>query len=203
MSIELRDFGFTGLKVSAVGFGTGKIGGSELTDKKVEKLLNSVLDMGINLIDTARSYGEAEHRIGKFLKHRRTEFILSTKVGYDVEGVDDWTFKCITDGVEKALRILQTDYIDIVHLHSCNKDILEKGEVIEALVTGWQRLKPDGNSVHMAYPRALAGFLERYPGGMKKLEKQIPAKTARELQSGDLRQLISVPRSRFELRYQL
>lgn len=133
MSIELRDFGFTGLKVSAIGFGAGKIGGKELSDKKVDKLLNSVLDMGINLIDTARSYGEAEHRIGKFLKHRRSEFILSTKVGYDVEGFDDWTFKCITEGVEKALRILQTDYIDIVHLHSCNKDILEKGEVIEAL----------------------------------------------------------------------
>jgi aryl-alcohol dehydrogenase-like predicted oxidoreductase len=133
MSIVLRDFGFTGLKVSAVGFGAGKIGGKDLSDKKVDKLLNSVLDMGINLIDTARSYGEAEHRIGKFLKHRRSEFILSTKVGYDVEGVEDWTFKCITEGVEKALRILQTDYIDIVHLHSCNKDILEKGEVIEAL----------------------------------------------------------------------
>lgn len=133
MSIEFRDFGFTGLKVSAVGFGAGKIGGSELSDKKVDKLLNSVLDLGINLIDTARSYGEAEHRIGKFLKHRRSEFILSTKVGYDVEGVEDWTFRCITEGVEKALRILQTDYIDIVHLHSCNKDILEKGEVTEAL----------------------------------------------------------------------
>ncbi|MBK7867158.1 MAG: aldo/keto reductase [Ignavibacteriales bacterium] len=103
----------------------------ELSDKKVDKLLNSVLDLGINLIDTARSYGEAENRIGKFLKHRRSEFILSTKVGYDVEGVEDWTFKCITEGVEKALRILQTDYIDIVHLHSCNKDILEKGKLLK------------------------------------------------------------------------
>lgn len=133
MSIELRDFGFTGIKVSSVGFGAGKIGGNDLTDNKVDKLLNSVLDLGINLIDTARSYGEAEHRIGKFLKHRRSEFILSTKVGYDVEGVEDWTFRCIIEGVEKALRILQTDYIDIVHLHSCNKDILERGEVVEAL----------------------------------------------------------------------
>lgn len=133
MSIELRDFGFTGIKVSAVGFGAGKIGGKELSDKKVNKLLNSVLDLGINLIDTARSYGEAEHRIGKFLKNRRSEFVLSTKVGYDVEGTDDWTYDCIVKGVEKALRILQTDYIDIVHLHSCNKDILEKGEVTEAL----------------------------------------------------------------------
>lgn len=133
MSIELRDFGFTGLKVSAIGFGAGKIGGIELSDKKVDKLLNSVLDLGINLIDTARSYGEAEHRIGKFLKNRRSEYILSTKIGYDVEGVEDWTPKSITMGVEKALRILQTDYIDIVHLHSCNRDILEKGEVTEAL----------------------------------------------------------------------
>ncbi len=133
MKFELRDFGFTGLKVSPLGFGAGRIGGKEMTDKKVEKLLNSVLDLGINLIDTARSYGESEHRIGKFLHNRRQEFILSTKIGYDVEGTQDWTYDSIIKGVEKALRILQTDYIDIVHLHSCNKDILEKGEVIEAL----------------------------------------------------------------------
>ncbi|GAB1349379.1 hypothetical protein MASR1M107_15930 [Ignavibacteriales bacterium] len=133
MSFELRDFGFTGIKVSPIGFGTGRIGGKDITDKKVEKLLNSALDMGINLFDTARSYGETEHRLGKFLGARRSEIIISTKIGYDVEGTQDWTYDCIIKGVEKALRVLQTDYIDIVHLHSCNKDILEKGEVTEAL----------------------------------------------------------------------
>ena len=135
MSMELRDFGFTGMKVTPIGFGAGRIGDKKkLSEKKVEKLLNTVLDLGINLIDTARSYGESEHRIGKYLAGRRSEFILSTKIGYDVEGTDDWTYDCVIKGVDKALRILQTDYIDIVHLHSCNKDILEKGEVTEALL---------------------------------------------------------------------
>lgn len=134
MSMELRDFGFSGMKVTPIGFGAGHTGDIKMSDKKVEKLLNTVLDLGINLIDTARSYGESEHRIGKFLSARRSEFILSTKIGYDVEGTEDWTYDCVVKGVEKALRILQTDYIDIVHLHSCNKDILEKGEVTEALL---------------------------------------------------------------------
>lgn len=133
MSLELRDFGFSGLKVTPIGFGAGKTGDKKTSAKKIEKLLNTVLDLGINLIDTARSYGESEHRIGKYLSARRHEFILSTKVGYDVEGTEDWTYNCIIKGVEKALRIMQTDYIDIVHLHSCNKDVLERGEVTEAL----------------------------------------------------------------------
>jgi aryl-alcohol dehydrogenase-like predicted oxidoreductase len=147
MSLELRDFGFTGLKVTPIGLGTGRIGGKDISDKDVDTLLNSALDLGINLIDTARSYGEAENRIGKFLKTRRSEFILSTKIGYDVEDTEDWTYDCVVKGVEKALRILQTDYIDIVHLHSCNKDILEKGEVIEALT----KMRQEGKVKAPAY----------------------------------------------------
>ncbi|KAB2908618.1 MAG: aldo/keto reductase [Ignavibacteriales bacterium] len=134
MSFELRDFGFSRIKVTPVGFGAGYIGNENISEKKAEKLLNGVLDMGVNLIDTARSYGESEYRIGKFLNKRRSEFILSTKVGYDVENVEDWTAESVTKGIEKALRILNTDYIDIVHLHSCNKDILERSDVIEALL---------------------------------------------------------------------
>lgn len=141
MSMEVRDFGFTGLKVSALGLGTGRIGGNELTEKEIEYLLNYAVDNGVNLIDTARSYGEAEIRIGKYLSHRRKDFILSTKVGYDVEGCEDWTYDCVIQGINKALRLLKTDYLDIVHLHSCNKDILEKGEVIEALTRAVQEGK--------------------------------------------------------------
>lgn len=134
MSLDIRDFGMTGLKVSALGFGAGMTGADSLTDKEAKYLLNSVIDNGINLIDTARSYGLSEERIGKHLSKRRNEFVLSTKVGYDVEGYEDWTYDCIIAGVDKALRILKTDYIDIVHLHSCNQDKLQEGAVTEALI---------------------------------------------------------------------
>jgi aryl-alcohol dehydrogenase-like predicted oxidoreductase len=95
--------------------------------------LNTVLDNGINLIDTARGYGISEKRIGRHLSHRRDEFVLSTKVGYGIEGHIDWTYDCIIAGVEEALQNLKTDFIDIVHLHSCPIETLQYGEVIDAL----------------------------------------------------------------------
>jgi aryl-alcohol dehydrogenase-like predicted oxidoreductase len=128
-----RDFGNTGLKISALGFGAGQIGDYNIPEKQVEYLLNGALDIGINLIDTARGYYASEERIGKYISHRRNEYILSTKVGYGIEGFRDWTYDIILAGVDEALRILRTDYIDIVHLHSCSLDILKRGEVIDAL----------------------------------------------------------------------
>jgi aryl-alcohol dehydrogenase-like predicted oxidoreductase len=131
--LEYRDFGTTGLKVSALGFGAGMIGDETISEIEVETILNSVLDTGITLIDTARGYGMSEKRIGRHLSHRRDEFVLSTKVGYGIEGYNDWTYDCIIAGVEETLQHLQTDYIDIVHLHSCPLETLQCGEVIDAL----------------------------------------------------------------------
>ena len=128
-----RDFGNTGLKVSALGFGAGQIGDYNIPEKQVEYLLNGALDLGINLIDTAPGYYASEERIGKYISHRRHEYSLSTKVGYGIEGFQDWTYDIIIAGVDEALKILRTDYIDIVHLHSCDIEILKRGEVIEAL----------------------------------------------------------------------
>ena len=113
-----RTFAGEDIKVSALGYGAGLIGISDLDNNSVEVLLNSVLDLGINLIDTARGYGLSEERIGQFISHRRKEFILSTKVGYDIPGTTDWTYDCIIKGIDAALVKPRTDYIDIVHLHS-------------------------------------------------------------------------------------
>lgn len=128
-----KNFGNKGLKVSALGFGAGEIGDYAVSEKDSEKILNTVLDFGINLIDTARGYYASEERIGKYIAHRRKEFILSTKVGYSIEGYADWSYDIILAGVDNALRLMKTDYIDVVHLHSCDLDTLKRGEVIEAL----------------------------------------------------------------------
>ncbi len=128
-----RNFGNTELKISALGFGAGEIGDFAISEKDSEKILNTVLDFGINLIDTARGYYASEERIGKYISHRRNEFILSTKVGYGIEGYADWSYDIILAGVDNALRVMKTDYLDIVHLHSCDLNILKRGEVIDAL----------------------------------------------------------------------
>ena len=125
-------FGQTGLSVTRLGFGAMHFDGIESEDE-VGRLLNGALDLGINLVDTARGYGRSEERIGRHLAHRRQDFVLSTKFGYGVEGVPDWTYDCIVQGVERALRLLRTDVIDIGHLHSCPLHILARGEVSQAL----------------------------------------------------------------------
>ena len=129
-----RPFGKTGLVVPALGWGAAAVGDPALSEIEAEVLLNSVLDLGIDLIDTARSYGASEERIGRHLARRRGEFILSTKVGYGVPGHDDWTADCVSAGVDLALSNLRTDVIDVVHLHSCPRDTLERRGVAEALV---------------------------------------------------------------------
>lgn len=126
-------FGTSGLSVPMLGFGAGHIGSPSMDEREADHLLNTLIDMGITLFDTARSYGESEARIGKYLSGRRSEFILSTKVGYTYEGADDWSYQATMGTIEESLMRLQTDFIDIVHLHSCDRSVLEKGESIAAL----------------------------------------------------------------------
>ncbi|HZF08879.1 MAG TPA: aldo/keto reductase [Thermoanaerobaculia bacterium] len=131
--MEHRPFGRTGLSVPVLGFGAGHVGDPALSDSEVGRLLHGALDLGVTLLDTARSYGLAEERIGRHLAARRDKFVLSTKVGYGIPGYDDWTGPMITAGVDAALGRLQTDRIDVVHLHSCPQGVLERGEVVTAL----------------------------------------------------------------------
>jgi aryl-alcohol dehydrogenase-like predicted oxidoreductase len=132
--VQTRPYGSSGLRVSALGLGAGQIGDAALDEAQVSRLLNAALDLGITLIDTARGYGLSEERIGRHLAHRRSEFILSTKVGYGIAGQRDWTAGAVEAGIDAALQRLATDCIDIVHLHSCGLPSLQAGEVVEALL---------------------------------------------------------------------
>jgi aryl-alcohol dehydrogenase-like predicted oxidoreductase len=147
MSIPKRAFGNKGFEVSILGLGAGQIGDPRLPDSTAEHLLNHALDKGITLFDTARAYGKSEERIGKYLNHRRDEFIISTKVGYGIKGYNDWSYESIIAGVDEALKLLRTDYIDIVHLHSCPMVILQQGDVVEAL----NRTRDEGKIKATAY----------------------------------------------------
>ena len=128
-----RDFGKTGLQVTALGFGAGHVGGHDLDEHQAGTLLNAVLDLGVNLIDTARGYGLSEERIGRHLAHRRDDFVLSTKGGYGVDGVPDWTGEVVRQGIEQALRTMRTDRVDIFHLHSCPLETLQREDILTAL----------------------------------------------------------------------
>jgi aryl-alcohol dehydrogenase-like predicted oxidoreductase len=132
--MQYKQYGSHGPRVSVLGLGAGQIGDASLDEAEVDTLLNAALDLGINLIDTARGYGLSEERIGRHLSHRRSEYVLSTKLGYGIPDLPDWTEAIVTAGVDEALKRLRTDHIDIVHLHSCELQALQAGAVVDALV---------------------------------------------------------------------
>ena len=119
--------------MTALGLGAGALGDPALPDTDAARFLEGALDLGIGFIDTARSYGLSEDRLGRLLGARRSEYVLSTKVGYGVPGVPDWTGACIRAGIDLARKNLRTDVIDVVHLHSCPLDVLRRPEITEEL----------------------------------------------------------------------
>jgi aryl-alcohol dehydrogenase-like predicted oxidoreductase len=123
--MDYRRLGRSGLTVSVVGLGTNNFG-MKLDDAGCAEVLNTALDQGVTLIDTADSYGQSEARLGVLLKGRRDDVVLATKFGSDVTrlGLDngaDWgargSRRYIKRAVEASLTRLQTDWIDLYQLH--------------------------------------------------------------------------------------
>lgn len=129
-------FGKTGLQVSPLGFGAAPIGYLATDRGRVARILNSLLDAGVNLIDTAANYPGAEEAIADTVGHRRSEFVLVSKCGTRLPDVDEtaWSAAMIARTVDRSLRRLRTDRLDVMLLHSCDLDTLRKGEALGALV---------------------------------------------------------------------
>jgi len=134
--MENRQFGNTGLVVSALGFGGAPLGFLGVAPERIGEILNLLLDSGVTLIDTAASYAGSEEDIGKYVGRRRSEYTLVSKCGqsFDDAPGEAWSPQVITATVERALRRLKTDHLDVMLLHSCHRDVLEKGDAIGALV---------------------------------------------------------------------
>ena len=132
-----RPLGNTGLEVSKLGIGLAEIGMhlSPADQSRAAVVLNTALDNGVNLLDTAACYGNSEELIGDAVSGRRDEYVLATKCGHATpdETGEAWTAQTVTRSIDRSLRRLKTDRVDIVQLHSCSVDILEHGEVIRAL----------------------------------------------------------------------
>jgi len=131
MPLETRTLGRTGLQVTALGYGAMELRGAprgpEISDEDAGRVLNAVLDAGINYIDTSPDYGLSEERIGKFIAGRRDEFFLASKCGCLVGATPApagqrnphvFTAENVRAGVEQSLQRMQTDYIDVVQFHA-------------------------------------------------------------------------------------
>jgi aryl-alcohol dehydrogenase-like predicted oxidoreductase len=138
--MEKRKFGKTDMEFSVLGFGGAEIGWSGETTETVETLLNSALDAGLNVIDTAAAYKTSEQLIGNAVGKRRKDFYLLTKCGaLDAFTREDWSKKGILETIQQSLRNLKTDYLDIAQLHSCSSEILNRGEAIEGLLRAQEK----------------------------------------------------------------
>jgi aryl-alcohol dehydrogenase-like predicted oxidoreductase len=125
--------GATGLEVSIVGLGAGRLGDASLDDAGADALVSFALERGVTLFDTAPSYGASEERLGRALGARRRDVVLATKGGYGVPGVVDWTGEVIRRGIDAALTRLRTDVIDVFLLHSCDAGTLLRDDIAEEL----------------------------------------------------------------------
>ncbi len=130
-----RELGRTGLRVSPIGFGGFKIGRNQKTkypaaydlpsDREVAVLLDGLLELGINYIDTAPAYGLSEERIGRFLARRRGDVVLATKVGEtfaDGASTYDFSREALRRSIERSLERLSTETIDVLLVHSDGRD---------------------------------------------------------------------------------
>lgn len=134
--MKQREVGDSGILVSPIGLGTVKLGRNQQVkypepfnipdDRAAKALLNKARDLGINLIDTAPAYGTSEQRLGELLKGSRQHWVVCTKVGeefIDGQSTFDFTPEHTIKSVERSLKNLKTDVLDIVLVHSDGNDI--------------------------------------------------------------------------------
>ena len=146
MTIMTRTLGSTGADVTILSYGAmelrGRPRGPEIADQDAGRLLNAVLDGGINLIDTSPDYGRSEELIGTYIGHRRDEFFLASKCGCPLElptdalppYPHDYSPGNVRADVEQSLRRLRTDYLDLVQVHmSPSQATLEEHRTVETL----------------------------------------------------------------------
>jgi aryl-alcohol dehydrogenase-like predicted oxidoreductase len=132
---ERRRFGKTGLEVSPLGFGGAPIGYLATEQENVGRILNLLLDEGVNVIDTADCYEDSENLIGRAVGHRRQDYVLVSKCGHQGEGLSgaEWSPQLITQTVDRALKRLRTDHLDVMLLHTCDLPVLQQGDAVAAL----------------------------------------------------------------------
>jgi aryl-alcohol dehydrogenase-like predicted oxidoreductase len=152
-----RILGRTGLQVTTLGFGALELRGMvagvgrPLMPGQPERILHAVLDAGINYIDVALDYGEAEEHIGRCIASRRQEFFLASKCGCPLDvarfspsertrygtplpRLHDYSRQNLMDAVHQSLRRMKTDYLDVVQFHfSPARAVLEHEGAIQTL----------------------------------------------------------------------
>jgi len=162
--MKYRNFGRTGWKISEIGFGTWAIGGTwgKVDDNESLRALHRALDLGVNFFDTADVYGDgkSERLIAKLRKERSEEFYIATKLGRRLNPhiAEGYNKKNLTSFIERSLKNLKVETIDLIQLHCPPTQVYYMPEVFEIL---------DGF--------VKAGKLKYYGVSVEKLEEALKA----------------------------
>jgi aryl-alcohol dehydrogenase-like predicted oxidoreductase len=190
-----QQLGLSGLTVSTIGVGCNNFG-ARMPDQDVPAVVNTAIDSGITLFDTADVYGNAggsEHLLGKALGSRRSEVIVATKFGSDMRGANgpDWgargSRRYIRIAVESSLRRLGTDWIDLYQMHEADPhtpidetlaaltEIVAEGKVRyigSSNLAGWQVMDADWTSRTSGY-EAFISAQNEYSWLNRSVEKEL------------------------------
>ncbi len=137
--MNYRTLGRTNYRVSEISFGAWAIGGNwgAVDDDESLKALHRAIDLGVNFIDTADVYGDgrSERLIAQALKDRSEDVIVATKAGrrLDPHVADGYNAENLTAFIERSLRNLETDCLDLVQLHCPPTEVYYRPEVFAAL----------------------------------------------------------------------
>ena len=128
--IETSPFGKTGHQSTRILFGAAALGG--MKQDKADRVLEVLLEYGVNHLDTAASYGESELRIGPWMREHRKRFFLATKTG-------DRSYQGARDSLHRSLERLRVDQLDLIQMHNLAAEdewttALGAGGALEALV---------------------------------------------------------------------
>src|SRR5512142_2198487 len=133
--IPTMPFGRTGHQSTRTLFGAAALG--SVTQEEADRTLDVLLKYGVNHLDVAASYGDAELRIGPWMPRYRSNFFLATKTG-------DRTYQAAKESIHRSLERLQTDHLDLIQLHGVITDeeletVLGPGGALEAAVEARQQ----------------------------------------------------------------
>ncbi len=137
--MQYRELGRTGWKVSAISFGAWAIGGTwgSVQDSESLAALHRALDLGVNLFDTADVYGDghSEKLLARLRRERHEPFYIATKAGrrLDPHTADGYNKKNLTAFVDRSLKNLETETLDLLQLHCPPTDVYYRPEVFGVL----------------------------------------------------------------------
>lgn len=167
--MEYRQLGRTNMQVSVVSFGAWAIGAGwgNVSEEDALGALNTALDMGVNFIDTADVYGDgrSERLIAKTLKNRSEQVFVATKAGrrLNPHTAEGYNYANLSRFVERSLKNLETETLDIVQLHCPPTPVYAQDETFDALERLVQegKIRYYGISVEKVSEALTA--VERYP----------------------------------------